>query len=283
VHWLKYRVHGRSTLRWGKGSTSEPEVVGPKDIERIREHHTRGRTLGLLTKSGQLVRHVHLGKLTFLANITFDFHPHCRVKFRFGWHIRGTIWQTKDQPGVVAGMPVGGILTGPEITAQVKAGTIEIDPFNPKHINAGSIDLTLGKQVVLYKDQILDAAEKNDTYDVPFPDTGLVLRPGELYLMHTVERIFTDNYVPVMDGKSSIGRLGIWVDVTAGYGDSGFNGQYTLEIVCVRPVRIYSGMRIAQMRFHTKVGDHLSYQESGNYKGTASMGAVPSLSWKQFP
>lgn len=83
----------------------------------------------------------------------------------------------------------------------------------------------------------------------------LTLEPRKLYLLHTAERVSTKAFVPVLDGKSSIGRLGICIHLTAGYGDPGFDGQYTLEVTCVIPVRIYAGMRFCQMRFHTMVGE----------------------------
>ena len=95
--------------------------------------------------------------------------------------------------------------------------------------------------------------------------------------MHTVERIRTDFYNPVLDGKSSIGRLFVKVHETAGYGDPGFNGQYTLEVTTsMFPVRLYPGMRICQIRFHTLEGALASYEETGHYKGEAAQGAVGS-------
>ena len=109
---------------------------------------------------------------------------------------------------------------------------------------------------------------------------GVVLRPGNGYLLHTHERVHTNKYVPVLDGKSSVARLFVGIHVTAGFGDPGYNGQWTLEVTTVYPVRLYAGMRIAQMRFHTIVGETKLYQ--GNYCGEASTGAVPSRAWKMF-
>jgi dCTP deaminase len=112
------------------------------------------------------------------------------------------------------------------------------------------------------------------------PDRGFVLLKGIGYLMHTAERVRTGHYVPVLDGKSSIGRLFIAVHVTAGYGDTGFDGQYTLEVTAQHPVVVYPGMRFCQIRFHTTVGDVQPYH--GNYTGEASMGPVPSRAYNQF-
>lgn len=198
------------------------------------------------------------------------------------------------------------ILTGPEILNQVEAGRIVVDPFNPKRVNVTSLDLTLGSQVAVYEEFTLcDAADhqvaQGKPYDgsnmLPFnasriydtkkpsnlrrfeinPRFGWVVQPGIGYLMHTVERICTNFYNPVLDGKSSIGRLFVKVHETAGYGDPGFNGQYTLEVTAsMFPVRLYPGMRICQIRFHTLEGTLKSYEETGHYKGDAAQGAVGS-------
>jgi dCTP deaminase len=191
---------------------------------------------------------------------------------------------------------VSGILTGPEIERQVGLGGIRIWPWDSKLLNPASVDLRLGWRVAKYvkprrfvdpfglgahiggldcKNEASLTVEYRD-----IPNAGAALEPGELYLMHTEERIWTDRFVPVLDGKSSIGRLGICVHLTAGYGDPGFDGQYTLEVTTVYPVKVYAGMRFCQMRFHTMEGESALY--AGNYTGEHSTGPVPSRVWKQF-
>lgn len=194
------------------------------------------------------------------------------------------------------------ILTGPEIRRQVAAGAIEIDPFVPEHVNPASVDLTLGKTVFTYDlsnlhqrervglflgfipprwgDAVLDSRVQQTTFSDEIPDAGVTLVPGELYLMHTVERVCSKKFVPVLDGKSSLGRLGVSVHATAGFGDIGFDGQWTLEVTCVLPVRLYAGMRVAQMRFHAVQGEIEQY--AGNYAGETARGPVASRSWRQF-
>lgn len=108
------------------------------------------------------------------------------------------------------------------------------------------------------------------------PEVGWIIQPGVGYLMHTAERVHTEEFVPVLDGKSSIGRLFIKVHETAGFGDPGFNGQYTLEVTSLFPVRVYPGMRFCQMRFHKFEGRITSYQELGRYRGEEAQGAVGS-------
>jgi dCTP deaminase len=187
------------------------------------------------------------------------------------------------------------ILTGPEILEAVKSGDIEIDPFVREHVNPASFDLTLGDEVLQYvlpgvvrfmgqhkiyeHRSFLDSKIEND-YVRTFLSDGLILEPGNLYLMHTVERVMAKRFVCVLDGKSSLGRLGVSIHQTAGYGDCGFNGQYTMEVTCVLPVRLYAGMRVAQIRFHTVRGVVAKYD--GNYVGDRAKGPVPSMSWRQF-
>ena len=163
---------------------------------------------------------------------------------------------------------MNGILSGPEIKRQIEYGDIVIDPFDPELLNPASVDLRLGDVVCQYVMNLREAdidskVEPRTVGYVIDGDEGIVLRPGELYLMHTVERVYTSRFVPIIDGKSSIGRLGICVHLTAGYGDPGFNGQYTLEVTSVLPVRVYAGMRFCQMRFHSIEGEVQQY--TGNY------------------
>lgn len=129
----------------------------------------------------------------------------------------------------------------------------------------------------------LDSRKKNDVFTFKMdPNRGWLLRPGVGYLMHTAERVLSKKFMPLIDGKSSMGRLFVTAHVTAGRGDVGFNGQYTLEVVALYPTIVYPGMRFCQMWFVTHVGDLLDYSATGHYVNEASMGPVPSMSWKQF-
>jgi dCTP deaminase len=169
------------------------------------------------------------------------------------------------------------ILTGSQIIHEITRGHISITPFNNNQINPISYDLTLGNTVRMYSQ--LDGGELsvdkvNRVVEIDICPRGVLLMPGYGYLMHTRERIWTDRYAPIIDGKSSIGRLFLWVHVTAGFGDPGFDGQYTLEVVPLYHIRLYSGMRIAQIRFQTLEG-HIN-QYCGHYTGPNAMGAVES-------
>ncbi len=198
------------------------------------------------------------------------------------------------------------ILTGPEIISAVHRGDIEVDPFEPRNVNPASIDLRLGGRMAVYRkwvycpqaeersvarghmyannDYFIDTKRKEDfevlTFDIP--SKGVILRPNILYLMHTEEHVHARNLVPVLDGKSSIGRLGVVVHLTAGFGDPGFDGQYTLEVTATHPVRVYAGMKFCQMRFHVTSGTAMNYQSVGHYVGDAAKGPVASKVYTQF-
>jgi len=189
------------------------------------------------------------------------------------------------------------ILSGLEIRRQIELGNIEIDPYVPEHVNQHSVDLTLGNEVLQYilrgtvrcfgehkvydHGSYLDSKIEND-YVRTFLSDGLILEPNQLYLMHTVERVTSKCFVPKIDGKSSIGRLGVIVHFTAGRGDTGFDGQYTLEVMCVYPTRLYPGMRVAQITFETIFGEIEDYKLRGNYVDKRAKGPVASQSWRQF-
>ena len=198
-----------------------------------------------------------------------------------------------------------GILSGESIEKAVRSGRVRISPYNPAHINPASYDVTLGPEVAVYSDVVLggfesstltgnnlrpnahgslDAARDNAVKrHVLEPGGPILLRPGIGYLMHTKERIWSEDYVPVLDGKSSIGRLFAVIHVTAGYGDPGFDGQYTLEVTVTHPLVLYEGMRIGQIRFHTTCGKPRPYaSHKSTYVGNLAVGPVPSRAWAQM-
>lgn len=162
------------------------------------------------------------------------------------------------------------ILTGPAIRQALADGQVEIDP-PPQHIGPNSVDLHLAPILIVYRAVVLDARSVNEAYPIEIPEGGFNLHPGTLYLGSTVERTFTPQHVPYVDGRSSIGRLGIFVHCTAGRGDVGFNGNWTLEITCVHPILIYAGMRIAQLTLHEVVGPLEQY--AGRYQNASGVEA----------
>jgi len=178
-----------------------------------------------------------------------------------------------------------GILSGRAISEAINDGSIIIDPYDMKHLNPASYDLTLGDEVKIYDvnsldNCTLDSKMSNPTKELKIPPEGIRLIPGTGYLMHTREKVGTTKFVPIIDGKSSIGRLFVFCHVTAGFGDPGFFGQYTLEVLTVHSVILYAGMRICQIRFQSIAGEVELY--NGHYQNSTAHGAVPSHAYEQF-
>lgn len=142
------------------------------------------------------------------------------------------------------------ILTDKTISDEISEGNIVIEPFNPINLGTNSYDLTLSNTLVLYTNRVLDVRKKNLSAPMIIPEKGLILQPGIIYLASTVEYTETNKHVPVIQGKSSLGRLGLFIHVTAGFGDVGFKGHWTLELLVVQPLKIYPGMKIAQICYH---------------------------------
>lgn len=146
------------------------------------------------------------------------------------------------------------ILSDKKIIEEVKKGTIKIEPFDIKNMGGNSYDVHLSKHFAQYIDKTLDAKKHNKIKHFDIPEKGFILKPGQLYLGSTFEYTETHKHVPFLEGKSSTGRLGIDIHATAGKGDVGFCGYWTLEISTSKPVRIYPGMPIAQLIYYVVEG-----------------------------
>lgn len=206
------------------------------------------------------------------------------------------------------------ILSDTAIAHAFNQGDIKINPWVPEQLNSSSYDIRLGDQVAVYKGWVetwqetmmkgypvsgpsvqdgrhfkavnytLNVKQEPEIEVFPIdPTQGWVLKPGIGYLMHTMETVATSKYVPILDGKSSIGRLFVQIHATAGFGDPGFDGQFTLEVIVQHPIRVYPGMLIGQVRFQTIEGKlEKPYNLRGNYRGDKAMGPVPSQAFRQF-
>lgn len=180
------------------------------------------------------------------------------------------------------------MLTASEIIKNIENGSIVIDPFNIQNVNPNSYDVTLGNKIIMYKsdgydwffpskceaedEKLLKEKElqkkpilKANYQEKEIGPDGMILFPEYAYLASTVERTYTPKHVPQLVGKSSLARKFIQIHMTAGFGDIGFNGQWTLEIVVKFPVRVFAGMKIGQISFIEPVGD-LDVQYNGNYQ-----------------
>jgi len=170
------------------------------------------------------------------------------------------------------------ILSGDEIYQRL--GTdIEIDPFDESHLNPNSYNLTLHDEVMIYEEVVLDMGQANRVRRIKIPEHGLVLSPNQLYLGRTVEYTETHNLVPMIEGRSSVGRLGLFVHVTAGFGDVGFRGHWTLEMFAVQPVKVYPRVPICQLFFHEIAGNIREYC-SDKYQNARDI--QPSLLYREL-
>jgi dCTP deaminase len=170
------------------------------------------------------------------------------------------------------------ILSGKEIKKQLGTG-INIEPYNESQLNPNSYNLSLFNELLTYDNDVLDMKNPNPTTRMVIPEEGLLLEPNKLYLGRTNEHTATDKFVPMLEGRSSIGRLGLFIHVTAGFGDVGFSGFWTLEIFCVQPIIIYPNVEICQIFYHSIEGDYDLYK-SGKYQN--NKGIQPSLLYKDF-
>ena len=170
------------------------------------------------------------------------------------------------------------ILSGQEIKRRLDTDIV-IDPFDESRLNPNSYNLSLHDELIVYEEVVLDMRKSNRTRRIEIPPEGLVLGPSQLYLGRTAERTETHNLVPMIEGRSSVGRLGLFVHVTAGFGDVGFCGYWTLEMFAVQPVRIYPGVPICQIFYHEIAGTFTEY-DSDKYQHNRDI--QPSMLFKEL-
>lgn len=174
------------------------------------------------------------------------------------------------------------ILSDKEILKSIEEGKIVIEPFRQDCLGTNSYDVHLGKHLAVYTERELDARKHNTIRHFEIPIEGFVMMPGILYLGVTEEYTETHHTVPFLEGKSSIGRLGIDIHATAGKGDVGFCNTWTLELSCVQPVRIYAGMPIGQLIYFKVDGNIKHYYNSkpGAKYNERTIKPVESMMWK---
>ena len=171
------------------------------------------------------------------------------------------------------------ILSGLEIEREINSGNIVITPYDCSFLNPNSYNLRLHDELLVYDDKPLDMKKANAYHTFKIPETGYLLEPGRVYLGRTFEYTETKTYVPMLEGRSSVGRLGLSIHITAGFGDVGFRGYWTLELHCIEPIRIYPYVEICQIYYHTIQGDYLPYN-SGKYQNNS--GVQPSMMYLDF-
>jgi len=180
------------------------------------------------------------------------------------------------------------ILLGSEIKKEYEAGKIHISPFNEAHLGPNSYDVTLGSTLLTYETSFsksfdrscLDPKKQQKTVRHKISKNGFLLAPNRLYLGHTNEEAGSSHFLPMYEGRSSMARLGIQSHLSAGFGDVGFDRQWTLEITVVHPTIVYPDMRIGQVYFVRVNPDEIQKTYSGKY--TKQTGPQASMSWKDW-
>ena len=170
------------------------------------------------------------------------------------------------------------ILTGTEIKERVHSGEIIINPFDENALNPNSYNFRLGDYVKIYKSFVLDPKKKQEVEIIQIPEDGLILEPDRVYLGYTQEKMGSTKFVPIMSGRSSTGRLGLFVHITADLIDIGSINNWTLQMHATQRVKIYKGMLIGQVTFWKTMGEIFLYV--GKYQG--SEGPMESQIWRDF-
>ncbi len=165
------------------------------------------------------------------------------------------------------------ILTGTEIEHAVKWGEITIDPFNKKQLNPNSYNFRLHSKILRV---LLNEKNESSFETIKIQDKGFILMPYVLYLGATNEIIGSSNYAMTLLGKSTLGRLGLFLNATADLGHFGSVSQWTLELSVVQPLKIYPNMEIGQIAFWLQEGKY------GGYKGKYLKDLGPKPSKENF-
>ena len=151
------------------------------------------------------------------------------------------------------------ILSGKEIKKRL-GKDIFIEPFNENQLNPNSYNLRLHNELLVYKNHVLDMKQReNKAESLIIPEEGLILEPGRLYLGRTVEYTRTEGWCQCWK-EILHWQTGPFIHITAGFGDVGFSGYWTLEIFCIQPIRIYPGVEVCQIYYHSILGDYEKYK-----------------------
>ncbi|CAN7771515.1 dCTP deaminase [Rhizobium leguminosarum] len=170
------------------------------------------------------------------------------------------------------------ILTGSEITRRVQSGEIVISPFREENVNPNSYNFTLSSTLRVYEEGEIDVRKEKETKTIEIGEGGYVLQPRRLYLASTTEIIGSHHFVPSYAARSSVARLGMFINLSAPFGDIGFVGNWTLQLLAINQIRVYAGMTVGQMMFWKVRGEIELY--NGKYQG--AKGPIASQIFKDF-
>jgi len=185
------------------------------------------------------------------------------------------------------------ILSDRTIREQLDAGRIVIDPLGPNSLQPSSVDLRLDRFFRVFKNHTMGHIDVKENLEELTElveaegDDPFILHPGEFVLGSTLERVAVpDDLVARLEGKSSLGRLGLLIHSTAGFVDAGFEGQLTLELsnVANLPITLYPEMKIGQISFQQMTTAAETPYGSGSLKSKYKhqRGPMPSRYWENF-
>jgi dCTP deaminase len=186
------------------------------------------------------------------------------------------------------------ILSDRSIRAEVAAGRIVIEPLDPGSIQPSSVDLHVDRYFRVFRNHTMGYIDvKENQEDLTElvevgPEDVFILHPGEFVLGSTAERVaLPDDLVARLEGKSSLGRLGLLIHSTAGFVDAGWDGHLTLELsnVANLPITLYPGMKIGQISFlrMTTPADNPYGSSKVGSKYQGQRGPTPSRYYENFP
>ncbi|OGB74422.1 dCTP deaminase [candidate division Kazan bacterium RBG_13_50_9] len=150
------------------------------------------------------------------------------------------------------------VLSDRSIKQAIESGRVKIEPYDPALVQPASLDVRLGNEFKAFRNHAqtcIDPTQPNQLTESITVKEGqfFIIHPGEFILGTTLEVMtLSDDIVVRLEGKSSMGRMGLLIHATAGFVDPGFSGQLTLEISNISnlPIKLYPGMRIGQVSFH---------------------------------
>ncbi len=174
------------------------------------------------------------------------------------------------------------ILSDRSIKELIKKGRLAIEPYKEENVQASSIDLTLGGELIFYRSECIDLKSGHIPVEkLIIPEEGILIPPKAFLLATTEEYIkLPEDITAFVEGRSSLGRLGLFIE-NAGWVDAGFEGQITLELYNANncPIRIYKGVRICQIVL-ARLDAKAEKPYSGKYQG--QRGATPSKVYMDF-
>ena len=168
------------------------------------------------------------------------------------------------------------ILTGSQIAKEIQNGNILLEPFDSSLLNPNSYNYRLNDYLLKVENKIINPKDAIQTKRVDIPEQGYKLQPHQLYLASTYEVIGSDQYVVTLIGRSSLGRLGLFLQISADLGHLGTQHKWTLELTVVQPLIVYARMRIGQVSFWIPEGlECLNQQQYRNQLNSYAQYNVP--------